>query len=119
MTLYRSQGNSLIKRKTSTKVSHALVKIPPTENKKRPQKRCFICWTRYHKRKDVRTHCAGCEKKAWSLWRRTLEKIPFKKALDAYIKFMSFSKTIIFYSYIEKDTWKNMIVFSFIIEKSL
>ena len=61
--LYKSQGNSIIKRETSTKVSHALVKIPPTENKKRPQKRCFICWTRYHKRKDVRTHCAGCEKK--------------------------------------------------------
>ena len=39
------------------KVEHALVPIPPTECKKRPSKRCRVC---YPKRKDTRSCCLGC-----------------------------------------------------------
>ena len=45
-----------------SRVVHGLMKIPGTEKKKRPQKRCRIC-SREGKEKWVRLQCDGCQGK--------------------------------------------------------
>lgn len=61
----KSFGEHAEKSKISTRQTssldnlHQLVQIPSNNRKRRPQKRCRVCWTE-GKRKDTRLMCSGC-----------------------------------------------------------
>jgi hypothetical protein len=43
--------------------AHIALKLEPTPNKRRPQRRCVLCWNRTRTRRDTRYYCGTCPNK--------------------------------------------------------